>query len=515
MSHFFRVIRAYRPIIGLSVAAVVLGYLILAVAVYVLGPSQRVTSLAFRLDFEGADKGTYPNGTKFSSAEINATPILLKVYDINKISRFVKFKEFARSVFVLQSSGDQEAMARFYRTRLSDPRLTPIDRERIEREYALKIASLSKSEYTINYLHSDKRKPVPEIVIRKALHDVLREWAEFVSTEQHVLEYRVTILSPSMVASSRIEDANPIIAAEILRATIQRILANIEELKAVPSSELIRSKPEGLSLADISIRLDELTRFRLEPLVHSLAVARLDDRPSTIQFLETQLAYDERMLSARKRHAEAILNALTMYTNGEVAAERTDTPSAGSRAETRSRAQGDSETVMPQLNDTFIDRLVQLTSSAADKDYRQSLANSYQRSSFAIVPVEAAVAYDRSILALVRSTVGAGSAINRESAEQQIAGARKEVRELVIKIQEIHDALSATLNSSTDLLTIVTPPTSRIDRTVKIRSIVLYGILTCLVAVPLIFVACFIHNRIREEEQADSVVEHAVTETAG
>src|SRR4051794_34857392 len=103
VSHFFKVLGAYLPIILLSLAAVAVGYLIVALAIYIQTPSQRVTTMTFRLEFEGAERGEYPNGTKFSSAEIISTPVLLKTFNRNGLSQFTTFSKFARSVFVLES----------------------------------------------------------------------------------------------------------------------------------------------------------------------------------------------------------------------------------------------------------------------------------------------------------------------------------------------------------------------------------------------------------------------------
>ena len=83
VSHLIHTLRKYFPVIFLGMVAVMVGYVIVAAAAYLLAPSQRVTTQTFRLDFKGADRGEYPNGTKFSSIEIVSPPIVLKVYQRN------------------------------------------------------------------------------------------------------------------------------------------------------------------------------------------------------------------------------------------------------------------------------------------------------------------------------------------------------------------------------------------------------------------------------------------------
>ena len=500
LSHLVRVLRSYTPVILLSLAAVMIGYLLVAVTMYIMAPSQRVTTLRFRLEFEGSDRGEYPNGMKFSSAEIISTPVLVKVYNSNDLKRFTTFNKFASSVFVLESNAAQEALARDYQARLSDPRLTSVDRDRIQKEYELKVASLSKNQYALNYLHKGRNDSIPDVMVRKVLHDTLREWANFVSNEQHVLRYRVPVVSPDIVLSTPTEDNNPIVSTEILRAKILRVIANVGHLRSLPGAELVRSKPEQLSLNDIQTRLSDIVRFRLEPMIHAIASARLDDRINTIRFLETQLAYDQRQLDAQKQVAEASRDTMLMYSNGRIddPVSPTDTRDTEGR-DTRSPVQA--ETVMPQLSETFIDRLIQITSRSADHDFRQKFAQEYRLEAVAVVPLEQAVSYDRAVLDLVRRG-GEGGHITRPEVDAQIGATRAEVRRLITEVREIYELLSENLNPSTALMT-VTGSSSRVERTISIKRLGLYGILTMLLSLPIIIFSCLIHNRVREEEEAE------------
>src|SRR5579872_4948533 len=80
VSHFVHVLRGYGSIILLSLAAVVLAFLIVAIGIYLHGPAEQVSYQPFRLDFEGAGRGEYPNKTKFNVADIINGPILTRVW---------------------------------------------------------------------------------------------------------------------------------------------------------------------------------------------------------------------------------------------------------------------------------------------------------------------------------------------------------------------------------------------------------------------------------------------------
>src|SRR5438445_6841670 len=106
VSHFTRVLQSYRQPIALALASIMFAYVVLAIAFYLFSPSERLTSQPFRLDFEGAGRGEYPNKSKFNVADIVSGPNLARVWQDNHLSNYLPFGEFSRSVFVLESNRD-------------------------------------------------------------------------------------------------------------------------------------------------------------------------------------------------------------------------------------------------------------------------------------------------------------------------------------------------------------------------------------------------------------------------
>jgi len=494
-----RTLRAYLPIISLAMAAVAVGYLIVALAIYILAPASRVTSLAFRLEFDGADRGEYPNGTKFSPTEILSTPVLLKTFNSNNLGRFTTFSNYTTSVFVLQSNAAQDALSREYQARLSEVRLSAVDRERLQREYELKLGSLSKDQYAIHYVRKGgDRDAVPDIIVRKVLHDILRNWSAFAANEQHVLEYRVAVLSPDVVAGTG-GGTNPIVDTVMMRDKVQRLLFNIEQIRALPAAELAHTS-DDLTLTDLAVRLDDVVRYRLDPLVNRIAAAGLDDRAETIRFLETQLAHDERRLGSQTRRADAAQRTLALFMN---APQAESTEAIAATAQAPARTPPESETVMPQISETFLDRLIQLTSHSVDTDFRKRLAEEFRTESLKVVPFQEAVAYDRDLLGLVRSSGRSSAAIDPKAVPATIASLRADLRGLAVKVREIHKAVSTNLNPATELVT-TSAPSSRVERGTSLKSLAMYGLLTLALALPMIIIICLLHNHVmqeREEEQ--------------
>lgn len=489
VSRLFHTLRAYLPAMLLAITAVMTAYLILAVAAYLLSPSQHVTRLAFRLDFSGASEGAYPNGSRFSSAEVVSTPVLLQVYKDNELARFTSFAAFSDSVFVLEANTAYEALVAEYQARLSDPKLTAVDRERIQKEFVDKRASLNKNEYAIHFLRNGDNRRIPDTLVRKVLTDILKTWAHTAVNEQHVLA-RVAVLTPKIVDETPFEAAEPVIAIHVLRSKIARVQVNLGGLARLPSAELVRtSEPDGYSLEELRIRLEDLARFRLEPLLAD-AAGTVGNQAAATRFLESQLAYDQRELQAQRDRAEAARQALAVYTAGEPA--MTDAPTAAARPDATS------EPVTPQVDASFLDRLLTLSTDSKDRDFRQSLVTSYREATLAMIPLAQEVAYDNATLSAIRA--GARGGATPDSIRQQIATVRAEVRQLVGLMNVIQKRISEYVNPSTQLYTLVGTPVSRIDRALSVRRLFILGFVVLLMTATLALLGSLLHARMRQEE---------------
>lgn len=514
VSHLAHTLRAYAPVILVSMAAVALVYIVVAVALYILAPAQRITTQRFRLDFAGAAEGTYPNGLKFSSSDITSTPILLAVFKNNQLDRFTTFPGFARAVFVLEANPEYERLAVDYQNLLNDPKISAIERDRILREWQAKAAAISKNEFSLNWLRTKDTASVPESVVRKALLETLSGWAEYATKEEHVLSYRLNVYSADVMAPVG-TDAEPMVSILVLRSKIDKILQNIDDLRKVPGSELLRTA-DGMSLEEIRLRLEELVRFRVEPLAARVSTNGLiSDRTATLRFLESQLAYDQRQLKAAQDQAELIRQSLAVYSNDPrgFTAEATTT-AAGARDQARA-APPRTEPVTPQISESFIDRLMTLTSQTNDAQYRQRLVDDYRRAAQAVIPAEQAAAYDQEIVTVVKNGSTAPSPSQAAAVNGEIAAVQNESRKLLSHVNEIYTFISKNLHPSRELYTLTAPPVARTERARNLGRLALYGVALLAISLPVIVVLCLIHARIRDEEAAEGYIAPHETAAAG
>jgi hypothetical protein len=504
VSHLVGVIRRYSGVIVLSLASVAMAYLIIAAAVYLLSPRQKVVSMPFRLEFKGASGGTYPNGLKFSVADVVATPVLLEVYNANNLGRFVSFDPFSRSIYVLESNRELERLTTEYASKLADVKLTPVDRDRLEREFDAKRNSISKSEYMLQYVPAGSQS-LPNAAVNKALSDILGVWARRAAVEKKALDYQVAVISPGAIDTVRVVDNDYIVPLLQLRQRLNDAITNARSVEEdVPGVRLIRLPASRLSISDIRARLDEVLRFRVEPLIVGAFKSGATTAAAT-EVARAQLAYDKRTLDAAQGRETALRNTLLTYESQRPAAREIAAGSATTQTAVPTTAaprQSGGETVMPQLSDTFIDRIADLTSRNADRDYRQRLTNDIKDASLAVVPAQAAVKYDQDLLDLFQRGGGA-AAQSPASLKQQWDTAVTEVRQAITDLNAIYTLASRQIYPETEMYRVTGPTVTRVDLSISPMRLLLYGILALFVALPLIIVFVFLHNRIREEEAAE------------
>jgi hypothetical protein len=496
VSHLMRVLRAYSTVIMLSVVAVGFLYGVVALMVYLMSPSIQVVTQPFRLDFPRADEGKYPNGLKFSTAEIISPQILSKVYKETQLGRFITYGDFVTSIYITQSNPEYDRLQREYLARLSDPKLSTAERQQIERDFAEKQASFPKNLFALNFASSQTTKRVPNDVIFRALTSVLSSWAEWAQTKGQVTSYDTAVLSPSILDDE--PNPNLVVTIRIMIKKLSQVLDNLADISLLPSAALTRTS-DHISVAELYIKIEDLIRFQLEPMVPLARATRAANDPYTVRFVQTQLAFDQRELQSYEDRVEAIRNAIAVYTNQR--AVSIEAPVTGNRGGEKPPA----ETVMPQLNETFIDRLAGLLNQSADLAYRQKMVDEMRHIQTAMSPAQEAVRYDQELLRDITAPPPPLVA-NEADLRVQLNQVRTQAKVLVSKINEIYTIVSHNLNPETYLYSVTAPPTTSVYRSIPKSRLAIIGVVVMLLSLPIIILLCFVHHRIKEEEQGTVAV---------
>jgi len=503
ISRLVHLFQRYRSVIALFTVAVAITCLIVAVGILLFGKAERVTAQSFRLDFEGAGAGRYPNSMKFNVTDIVSGPILMQVYQDNRLSDYLPFGDFSRSIFVLESNPAFERLAAEYQAKLADPRFSPVDRERLQQEFELKQQSIAKNEYAIYFSRGPGLRIVPDIIVRKTLLDIMNRWADFEVNRQHVTSYQIAVLSPEILSRPDGGDQDLIAAIHQIREKVNRAITNVDAIRKLPGATQVRTANDHVSLDEVRLRLEEILRFRLEPLMPMILGSGLADRAAATRFLQTQLEFDQRELAAKNGEAEAARQALTVYEQPNAMPTETGAAAAKSAKPPVNFVSG--EAVTPQLSESFLDRLVTLTGRSGDAGYRQRLTDEYRNAMTATVPLQRAVAYDIVVVHQARNGAASGGRIDANAVRAQIVSARTEASELVRKMNELYVLVSANISPSAQLYTITSPPTTEIVRAISVVRLAVLSLLAMLIAFPMIVLGCVLHDRLREEEAAEAV----------
>jgi hypothetical protein len=303
------------------------------------------------------------------------------------------------------------------------------------------------------------------------------------------------VLSPEILAPTAIEKTDPMIATHMLRARTVRLLDNVAVLQKLPGSELARAGSNRMSLEEVRMRMQEIQRYQIEPLVSRIRASGIATSV-TLHFLHDQLDYDQLQLAAARKQADSVRETLAMYEQSLSGVQQARTSSSQT---SDNRPSG--ETVMPQLSDTFIDRLGDLVRNSTDAQFRQQIASDYRRALEAVIPLEQAVSYDTLLLGDAQKSIGAGSRLDAAAITAEVEACRNELQTLVARMNEIYREISRSVYSTSQLVTITAPPSTRVSHAVDPMKLVLWGIVVMLLSLPLVVLGCVLHNRVREEEE--------------
>ena len=454
LGHISAVLKRYRPAISTALLAIIVLYALVAIMLYLFGPTQHVTNLPFRVVFEGADAGRYPNGMEYNSTEITATPILQKVYTENGLQRYVKFSDLKSSVFVIERNRDLERLALEYDAKLSDPKTSPIDRDRIEKEYDPKKGSIRRTDYALSMVVDDRSKAIPAPIRVQVLSSILSSWADQAMNEKGAGRYRLPVLSRNILGpESAQESRDYLVAIDILRTKVNRIINTIDQMLAVRGAEVLASGKERITLPEIRANLEDTRRFRLEPLMSMIKQHRLSRNfPVALEFLQSQLETALRRRDQERSRVDILRRSLELYT------QRTATPVTDSQGTKGAIAGG--QQVISQVDKSFVDQLSDLISQKRDIEYRQRLVDNLNIAAInQLLPAETEASYYEALVQSMKSSTATGppSPELEKTIQSEYQKALGETYRAADQVSDIYALLSKNLNPGLIVYTLTDP----------------------------------------------------------
>ncbi len=501
LAPLLRTLWLYRQVIAAGIVGITFLSFVGLLGLAVLKGGERVGTLEFRVAFEGAERGVYPNGTPFSAAEIVAAPVLTEVFEKNGLQQYGQYQDFKDSVSVLQANEAIRLLTLEYQTKLSEPRLTAADRARLEEEFRRMRDSLRDPQYALRLRRSERFRAMPETLIGKVLTDILDTWAAQAAERKGALTYNIPTFSRNILPKEFFLSEDYIVAIDIVRAKVNRILRSIDQVGALPGSQLIRVGDARVSLAEVRANLDDVLRFKLQPLIVVIRSSGLSRDPTALglyfenQLFQTRL--DRQQAAARVQRLQESLREYVLQRGGmTLAGGGQGTAGAGGAT-----SSGGTPAMIPQFNDSFLDRLVELSTQSNDMEYRQALTDRIISESLAVTTLERELAYYEDLNRSVRSAAASGARpMSAEAVDRRLNEAYEEILTAIDQVDAIYQEISRhNLNPSTLLYTKTQPFAVTSVRSIGLRTVAMLTVLAFLLAIVLVPIACLVHHYFLKE----------------
>lgn len=498
-----RLLHPYRRVIGgvlwLSALVAVAGGLV----AWVIVPVQRTASLEFRIDFDGIQEGQYPNGTKFSTEDLLSEPVLRRVYDENGLEKYAKFDRFRTSLFVTSSNRALELLELEYTGRLADPKLQPIDRQRLEREFREKAASMKSATFSLVLARNERLREMDKALMEKVLRGVLEAWAEDAAKIRGALKYDLPIYSKAMIQKDLLQSEDYLVGVDMLRTKVNRTIKSVDQLMKVSGIQVLRLPGSGPSLPEIRVRLEDLNTFRVGAMIGVIRTSGLSKNPaSTLRYIESRL-FDVRQEETLAQDKERkVKEAFGVY----VGSEKRGPGSAGGKAVTEGSAGTGREmgttAVIPQFGESFIDRLMQLANRNSDVPFRQDLTERMITSGLTQADAAKETAFYKELQVTFKGVRPASDQAGRSSAskgiESQFTSTIDELEKILDDIQAIYTLVSArNLRPASFLYTVEGSMTVVSRSALSFRRVAAFGGLFVVLAGCVVAAGALFHARLR------------------
>ncbi len=447
-------------------------FILAAMLVLFFAPKERASQAQVRFLFTGADEGKYPNGDLFSSMELISTPILKEVYEANELEGAIPFQQFKNRFTVTQENPERDALEADYMARMADTKIPAVERDRLLREFRAKQAALRSSEYRLVYIEHSAFRTVSPLKLRKILSDIIATWARNADQRKGAMFYRVPILSPNMVNTEISQvGGDPVVALDILRNQIIKIIINIDQLDSLPGAAFIRDEKEQDHLADIRNRLQELVRYQINPMIGQVRAQGISSDPAkTINYLESQLF----QLSLQKRAAQDKVKLLEDSLRNYLQERGGFVPAADAGKAAPSL------TMIPMVSSDFFQQIMALGQEGSDLEYRKEITERIIVASNDLVDIERDTRYYEEFLVLFKSRMSASRIAPQvvKNFENQYRSVAVIVIDAVQKVNQIYERISKNnLNPDTLLYRLISPPSSTVRSALSLKMIVLLSML--------------------------------------
>jgi hypothetical protein len=266
---------------------------------------------------------------------------------------------------------------------------------------------------------------------------------------------------------------------EALRRKAVLVMDTIEKVMLLPGASFVRVGELKVSLTDVRSAVDDLLRSQIEPLAGQVAGAPGVDRLIRYQFQHATIV--QNVATATLKSLQDTLRAYDSRTSPSPAGQSGSSVSQGDRS---------NNGLAPQVSESFIDRLVDLSKRASDEKYRQDLTDKILLEGKRVAEVERETEYVKGLLSATRQT----SALSEDARTARVRLIEKQLSDSVRDLEAAYEELSGrNLAASTALFSVTSPVVTFTERAFGRREVLLYGASVVVVTLLVLGVGCTLH----------------------
>ena len=351
---------AVRKPVLLSVVVVSVGYCGFFI-LKLLRSSPTIThSKIIHFTFQGAEKGYYPNKSRFDIGDLIAPNLLAQVYDqVGLSKREISKPRFIRSFSVLPYTPTYDLIIQKYEALANKQRIQFAEAQQLQENMAEEISQLQHRAVRLSF--KSKWRAIENKKIKDILRSVPRQWANKMVNDYGVLELDTKLHSKKLFDELLYTDMDYLLALDLLETNIEALSSTISELLQRPNGKRVIDEKTGYYLVDIQKFLVDIQNYDLRFLTSAIRERGISNDPELIKlYYEYENSRLKREKNYTSTQVELIENTLKSYSQKSVNIAPTN--NAGKTAADMIQASGD-----------FVDRIANLIKQGDDLQYRQNL----------------------------------------------------------------------------------------------------------------------------------------------
>jgi hypothetical protein len=317
--------------------------------------------------FPNAEKGRYPNGLRFTINEILDPAILDLTYNQLELARFgVERNQFHAGFSIRPFASTELEIADQVRQQLADRRLSFAERDRLEQQLKSQLEKASRGAAELAFTMISQQE-LPSEVGRAVMQLVPRTWAQAAIDKKGVLRIRGFSGVEILIPKETIDQQSLPSAIFALTEASLRLDDRLSQLRNAPSMWMVRDQISGKSFRDLERDIRDLQLLQINPLRAALTTYTFPKSGGELKVILQQRISDLDILQKQTaKQAETVAESLNRFVDATAGLTR-------KVAERRGGDQGVAGgTVVPQVSEGFVDRIVALTLQGYDAKENQA-----------------------------------------------------------------------------------------------------------------------------------------------